>query len=390
LIQDGRIEWVGPAQEACPALVQDVEVLEAPDLTALPGLIDSHVHLTFSAGPFATRDINEDSDQACLLWGMRNAQEALGAGLTTVRDCGGRGRLTLALRKERGRIFQGPRILACAMPITTTGGHLHYLGLTADGETELREAVWELGEMGADFIKVCATGGAMTPGSDKMRAQYSAAELRAVVEEAHRMGMRVSAHCLGLEGCRNAAEAGVDTLDHLTFETLEGSRYDPDVVEMIAAKGLFVSPTLATGHRAREAGADVVTELTGSTRRLTREDKIANCKRMLDAGVRLLPGSDSGVVMTRAGDFALGLEMFVRDLGITPMEAIVAATRWSAEALDVAGEVGTLTRGKRADIVLVEGDPPREIGDLRRVRWVYQGGDLVWAGTGLEKRGAVC
>ena len=221
VIDAGVIQAVGPAAELLPldsTRVANKEQFDLGDRTLLPGLIDGHVHLTFSGGEQAMVDVVRDSDELLLLRAVRNAERALRAGITTVRDCGDRHNVTFTLRDAiRSGVVRGPRLVACGMPITTTAGHCHFLGLVADTTDELVRAVRRQAQAGADSIKVMATGGRLTPGSNASEAQYSAEQLRLVVEDAHRLGRRVAMHVLGTSGIRNAVAAGADTLEHLSW-----------------------------------------------------------------------------------------------------------------------------------------------------------------------------
>ncbi len=186
---DGTITDVGAARDVNVPEGTDVITRDYPGCTLLPGLIDCHTHLLFSASDQALDDAIHDSDETLLLRGLANAQAELRCGVTTLRDCGGRGLLTLALRDgiDRG-LVAGPRILAAGMPITTTGGHLNFCGLEADGVHEAIKATRRLCKGGVDFIKVMATGGGMTPGTNPRAPQYTVEELSAIVAEAHRDG----------------------------------------------------------------------------------------------------------------------------------------------------------------------------------------------------------
>jgi imidazolonepropionase-like amidohydrolase len=188
-VADGTIRYVGHPDGA-PA----GERVDLGDVTLLPGLIDMHVHLTFSASERVLEDYLEDSDEVKLLRGAANARRALLAGVTTVRECGGQNALVFALREASRRgLIAAPRIIAAGGSITTTGGHCWFFGLEADGEAELRRTVRAQVKAGADYIKVMASGGALTPRTNPVAPQYTAAELRAIVEEATRLGLDVAA-----------------------------------------------------------------------------------------------------------------------------------------------------------------------------------------------------
>src|SRR5581483_544893 len=207
LIEDGRIAAVHPGRREPPP---GTEMVDLGDVTLLPGLIDTHVHLGFDAGRTPVARMLADDDTVLVLRMRRAARRALAAGITTVRDLGDRGYLGLALRDWfRAGEESGPEIVAAGPPITVTGGHCHFMGGEADGEIEVRRAVRARVKQGVDVIKIMATGGQMTPGTNPLAAQYTVAELSAAAEEAHRLGRTITAHAHGVAGIAAAVEAGV-------------------------------------------------------------------------------------------------------------------------------------------------------------------------------------
>ncbi len=380
VIKNGYIMAVGPEAQVDVSRAEPAVRLDARGLAILPGLIDSHVHLTFSAGPdhsSVIRQLAEDPDERLLLRASRQAQLALAAGITTVRDCGGKGVVTIGLRDaiKAGHII-GPQVLACGMPITTKAGHMHFLGLEADGENELRSAVRSQVRAGADFIKVCATGGNMTSGSNPRRAQYSLAELTAAVTESHRLGCRVASHAIGAEGIRYSVEAGADTIEHFHWlDEIGRHAYDRGVVQELIARGLFVGVPLPGLYRVLLPGAGWDVSAMAS-KRAELQAQLEPVRRAIQDGAPFIISSDAGVRFTHFQDFSQSLEVAVLALGLTPMEAIVAATCTAAQALGLEDQVGTIEVGKRADLVLVDGDPLADIRAIGRVRWVIRQGQV--------------
>jgi imidazolonepropionase-like amidohydrolase len=374
-IEDDRIAHVVDRRAA--RVADDDAVVDEPELVLTPGLIDSHVHLVLDHGPdhATTRaGVEAASDAELTARAVRNAHMCLGAGITTVRDCGGRGLITSAVRDAiDAGLLVGPRVLACGPPLTTTAGHAHWLGGIADSEQELRVAVRELCRDRVDFIKVMATGGNMTAGSNPLRAQYGAAELASAAFEAHRLNRRIAAHVLSAEAIPWLVDAEYDTLEHCLWQAPEGgTRYDAELAARIAAGGTWVGVTLA--------GIDRLLLRDPAGGRQALRDRHADVRRLLDAGVRVMLSSDAGVRYTRFEDFALTLVCAVEGLGMSPVEAIHRATSVPADALGIAGDVGTVEGGKRADVVLVAGDPASEVGDMAAVRAVWRDGRVVVMG----------
>jgi len=351
------------------------EVLDARTRTVLPGLIDAHVHLVFNEAQTCVSQLLEAPDAMLALYAIRNVQSALCAGVTTVRDCGDRGGMTFSVRSavEEG-VLTGPRIVASGPPITTTAGHLHYMGIEADTANELRKAVRSLVKAGSGFLKICGTGGGMTPGSNTRAAQYSAEDLREVVRDAHRLERKVAAHLHGTEGIRNAAIAGIDSLEHCSWVgRRDGHEYDDEAVRMIVDKGLYICHTIAGERQVSEEDAE-------RTQREGPEIPWLFHRKAFDAGARLVIGGDDGIPGTLFRDFPRSLEVAVKKIGLSPMDAIRSATSVAAEMLGLDREIGTVEVGKRADLLVVDGDPLEDIAALRQVVWVMRDGEILASG----------
>jgi imidazolonepropionase-like amidohydrolase len=348
--------------------------VDCGDRTLLPGLIDSHVHLTMGGGATTRENVErlqrEDRDML-VLRAIANAQAVLRGGVTTARDCGGRDLVMVAVRRalERG-LFTGPRLLVAGMPVTPTAGHCFWMGLQADTTDEVRRAVRWLCEQDVDFIKVMATGGMMTPGSNPWMAQYSVDDLRVVVDEAHRLGRHVAAHVLSSPGLANVLAAGVDTVEHVYSITGARQDYDPSLADRMARQGLFGSVTAHDGLRS------LLPDQPQGDLELLRL-RLTVHRRLREAGVRLLLHSDATGPPTAFDSFGLGVEVLVRGMDVPLHEAIHACTGLAAEALGVAGETGSIAPGKRADLVLLDGDPTVDLTAMRRIYKVFRNGELV-------------
>ena len=382
-IEEGKIVAAGPATEVLPPAGAEASVVRYDDATILPGLIDAHVHLTIRRGETVPRHAAEVTDEQALLLGVRAARQVLAAGVTTVRDCAARGRHAQALRDavEEG-IIAGPRILASGKPITTTAGHIWPISYEADSVTEVRRAVRQLVKEGVDFIKVCATGGRMTPGSIMGRAQYSVEELRAVVEDAHRFGLHVAAHALGTEGIVRAVEAGIDTIEHCTWLDLdsEGVAFDEEAARMMAAQGTVANfasnpPWQLLEEYDEAADQSLSAQPAGLVSRVRHRWQLV--KRMRTLGVPVCFATDSGYGAWRDfHDLSYLAQVLVEQADFEPLDVIEMLTAAPAQAIGWGDRLGTLAPGKIADLLVVSGNPASDIRALHQVQAVYQGGVL--------------
>ena len=377
VISDGRIVTAGaPARPSA-----DATVLDYGDATILPGLVDAHVHVQFGAGPDheTTRTAHmRASDAERTATAIANAQAALATGVTSLRDTGGYLTLNMQIRDaiDSGAVV-GPRLLVCGAPITTTAGHLHWCGLRADSEPEILKAVRGMSEAGADFIKVMATGGMMTPGSSPGTAQYSDAELRALVSDAHRLHKPVAAHVLGAHGCRLAIDSGVDTLEHclwLSGDGLDDRRVmDDEAVGRIDPATQAVNVTLSARFRELVRGLVHLDELPADSRdRLRAFGELYRAMR--DRGVPHLISSDAGVIQTYFHEFPLSVIAGSVALDLTAVEAVHLATLGAAERIALGDATGSLEAGKQADALVVQGDLSENICRLSDTVAVYLGG----------------
>lgn len=379
---DGGAPWGGHGDTDAP---DRPALVRAPGHTLLPGFIDSHVHLHWSAGASFLREATETPEEELLLAMARNAQSALRAGVTTVRDCGSRGVLALRLRDAIHKgVIVGPRILACGPAVTITGGRLWFLGTAlgteADTPDELRRAVRRLGKAGVDAIKICATGGG-TPGTSNRRAQYTAGELRVAVAEAHWLGLRVAAHCHATEGIRAVAEAGVDTAEHASWYAADaavGLEFDEAAAGRLAANGAFHDITITDGDRVALDGAGVAALPPTPRRQLAlREARYPLFRRMAELGVRQMVCTDAGYTRDWGPQWSQTLRVLVERAGYSTAAVLAMATSTAAAALGLGAELGSIAPTKIADLVLVAGDPLQDIGCAARVMQVYRAGALV-------------
>jgi imidazolonepropionase-like amidohydrolase len=340
------------------------DVVDLGDVTLLPGLVDTHQHLVFDGlGTFeeqvAPRTDDELRDRA-----HAHARKALAAGITTLRDLGDRGYVTLDLR---GRDDVGT-LLCAGPPLTRVQGHCWYLGGEADGEEALRAAVRERAARGCDVVKIMVTGGHGTPGYPMWASQYTTEELAAVVDEARAAGLPVAAHCHGRDGIESALAAGVSSIEHCTFITPD-DRAEPtaDLLARLAASGIGLSFSLGTLDLA-SAPAFVLANLRTLVGAITE---------LLGNGARVCIGTDAGIAPPKPHDVLPHALVAMVEEGIDPAVALRAMTSAGADVVGLGASKGRLRPGYDADVLAVEGDPFTDPTALQRPVAVWHRGRRV-------------
>ena len=373
-VEDGKI--VSVTTGSAPA---GAKVIDLTGHTILPGLIDMHVHLAGSARIRGYRSL-EYTDSFWPTLGVGNARNMLRAGFTTVRNLGSQDYADVALKQGiEGGFYPGPRIVPATWSFGATGGHCgggnllppSYKALTergVNGPEAVRYQVRENRKFGAGVIKVCATGGVFSKNTEPGQQQMTFEELKAAADEAHMLGLKVAAHAHGAEGIKAAIRAGIDTIEHASLIDAEGLR-------LAKERGTWLSMDIFNTEFTQSEG-----KATGALEENLRKDREVaqvqrdNFRKAVQMGVKLVFGSDAGVMPheTAGGQFATMVRF-----GMTPLQAIQAATINAAEALGQQGQVGTLKPGAWADIVAVAGDPLADVGELADVDAVVKGGVLV-------------
>ena len=379
LVDEHRITAVGTQDEVSPP--ENAEIIDGEGMTITPGLVDAHVHLVNTGEAFSARDARIATDEEMTILAVKNAFLAIQSGVTTVRDLGGKGFITVSVRDAINKgVIPGPRVVSCAAALTTTGGQSYYKSLEADTADEMKKAVRYLVKGGADCIKIFGSGGNATPGSNPLASQYTFEEFRTATDEAHRMGKHVAAHVHPTDAIKMAVEAGIDCLEHCSWLHPGGLAVDEPVLEDIINRGTFISLGFpASWYRVPLDEIQDVMDREG--REALLEPRYQTIKRMYDSDARVVASSDAGSTATRIDEFALLLEFLVNRLGVSAQKVITSATSLAAEAIGLGRTVGSLEPGKQADILLVDGDPTTDITAFQRVATVMKGGEVL-AGQG--------
>lgn len=378
VVQDGRILRIETGYTSAPG----GRVVDLRDSFVLPGLIDSHVHLTQENGPEArSQEVTlSKSDQA--MFGVLHAKRTLEAGFTTVVDLAAENEAIFALRDAVAKGWvEGPRILAAGYAVNPEGGHADVHGwrpevmaalespAACSGADACRKVVRKQIQAGADVIKIMATGGVLDQSSTGVDQQLTDEEMKAIVETAHAMGRQVAAHAHGTAGINAALRAGVDSIEHGTY-------LDDTSIALFKKTGAYLVPTVVAGVTVAEEAGRPGTWMSPQVRAKALQvgpNMLAMARRAHVAGVKMAFGTDSAVSPhgKNAREFVLLVQA-----GFTPLDAIRMATVWGAAHDRLSDEIGRLKPGMAADVIAVKGDPLSDVSELQRVSFVMKGGTV--------------
>ncbi|HZG10002.1 MAG TPA: amidohydrolase family protein [Allosphingosinicella sp.] len=378
VITDGRIASVVGRNGGRPNIPADAKRLDLPGKTLLPGLIDMHVHLD-SNPRYGGYSGLQFTDMFWVAQGVRNARDMLRAGFTTVRNVGSDNYADVGYKQaiEEG-LMEGPRVVPAAHSLGATGGHCDQTYLppsyaargkaVGDGPQELRQRVREQRKYGAEVIKVCATGGVFSRNTEPGQQQLSEEELRAIADEAHQWGLKVAAHAHGAAGIKAAIRAGIDTIEHASLIDAEGIR-------LAKERGAWLSMDIFNTEYTQAEGAKngVLEDNLRKDREIAQLQR-NNFRAAHRAGVKMVFGSDAGVMPHGS---AGGQFRWMVEYGMSPMEAVQAATRNAAQALGREKDVGAIAVGRFGDLIAVDGDPMRDVRALEDVDVVIKAGQVV-------------
>jgi len=378
VVENGRITAINDASVPIPA---GARVIDQSSRTLLPGLIDAHVHLTGDPGkPFWNEAV--ETDEHAVAVGLANARLTARAGFTTVRDLGSAKRTGFAVRDAiREGLFPGPRILASGPAISIIGGHGDVSGFrsevnaalagnnTCTGPEQCAARVREASQAGADVIKITATGGVLSQQGRGLGQHFTDAEMKSIVDTAHGLGLKVAAHAHGARGIEAAARAGVDSIEHGTFADSAA------VKAMVANRTWYVPTLMALVGIEDRLGKNIFTPVVEKKVRETLALRGQALAAATKSGVRIAFGTDSAVYEHgRNGEEGGQMAKYG---GITPRAILIAATSDAADLLGLTSETGTLSIGKAADIIAVDGDPFADANELARVKWVMASGKVI-------------
>ena len=389
LTRGSEIVSVGPAHEIRAPDGASVNHHHYPGASILPGMVDCHTHNNGFGDGRNGEDLAALEDEILTVQAAGNARRSLFSGVTTIRENGPKNMTMFRLRDAiKEGLAIGPRMILCGRPVSIIGGHMGYFGGEVTGTEQCRAFTRQLIKEGADYIKITATGGS-TPSSFPLRPAFNVDELQAVTDEAHKFGMLTATHSTSTQGVINSLDAEVDMIIHCTYNEPDGEvNFREDVAERIGEQGAYVNPTLQVGRariwsliqQARETGLtdDARIDLDAAKREL--DTRLDHNRRMIEMGIKVITGSDSSW-----GDYQLGNTVYETELlvhaGYSHMQGLMSVTSRAAEALGVDDIVGTLEPGKQADILVVDGDPSKNVNDLWNVADVFFKGEKVERGS---------
>jgi len=342
--------------------------------TLLPGFIDCHVHFCLDAGPDPLSSSMSESLTITVLKAEDFARRTIMAGITSVRDMGGINGIDLGLKQAiNSGMIAGPRMLVSGRMICMTGGHGWQVGMEADGVDEVRKAAREQIKAGADVIKLMATGGVLTPAVEPGNEQLNEEELRAAVEEAHKVGKKTATHAMGTKGILNALRAGIDSIEH-------GVYLNEEAVELMVKHNVPLIPTISALFNIESKGVEAGIPAFAVEKTLkVKPFHLASVDMAREAGVTVAMGTDAGTPFNMHGDNLSEIKLLV-DSGFSPIEAIKAGTGTAARVLGLEKELGTIEEGKLADLTLVKGNPLEDVRILlepESFRLIMQGGKFI-------------
>ena len=360
-VEDGRIIEIGDNLKADKEIDLDGKYI-------MPGLINSHVHITMEpiGDPFVL--IMNESDAKAAIRGVKNLKKQLKSGTTYFRDLGASNGVDIDLRNAVNEgLIEGAEFKCAGSVVTMTGGHGWPIGREADGVDETRKAAREQLKKGSDLVKIMATGGVMTTGVEPGSPQLSMEEMKAAVEEAHKAGKKTASHAQGTQGIKNAILAGIDSIEH-------GLILDEEAVDMMYENNTYLVPTLVAPYVIVEKGVEAGIKKDSYEKAVSiMESHIKSFKMSYEKGVKIAMGTDAGTPFNTHDMAWMELKLMI-EYGMKPMDALVSSTRNSAELLDILDDYGTIEKGKFADFLILDENPLENIETLSKINTVYKKG----------------
>lgn len=346
------------------------EVINAKGKYVLPGIIDCHVHLSMNAGSHPMATLSQMTESEAMLEAVISASKIIKSGITTVRDCGSLGFEILSLRDEinKGNRVEGPRIFACGKAIKITGGH--FIGRVIDGIEDARKAAREMIGAGADFLKFMGSGGLGKIGEQPGLTELDEDEMAMAIKQGKKHDMASASHAHGKQSMLNALNAGITTLEHCTF-------MDEEVINKILKKDIFVVPTFSPYLLISEKGIKAgVSEYMVNMAKEVYKEKIPRFNKAYKSGIKVAFGRDAGAPFTKHEDFVVEMKA-MESAGMNKKDIIISATENAAKALKLWDKIGSIKKGKYADIILLDDNPLDDLENFKKICKVIKGGNEI-------------
>src|SRR6056297_627025 len=369
MVEDEKIVKIGKISDLSNN--SDFKSVDLSGKYIMPGLINSHVHITMEPVGDPSSILRNESDALTSLRGAANLKKTLNSGTTFFRDLGGPNGIDIDLRNAVSKkMIEGPEFLAAGKVVCMTGGHGWMTGREADGPLETRKAAREQLKAGADVVKVMATGGVMTEGVEPGSPQFTTEEMAAAIEEAHKAGKKTATHAQGATGIKNAINAGIDSIEH-------GFYLDDEIIDMMKERGVFLVATLVAPYFIVEHGKDGgIPEYAVKKATDTMEAHKNSFIKAYKSGVKIAMGTDSGTPYNDHGSAPHEVKLMI-EYGMDPMDALVASTKASAECLGILDKYGTIEKDKFADFLVLDKNPVENIDTLFNIDSIYKLGKKV-------------
>jgi imidazolonepropionase-like amidohydrolase len=380
LVDGEKIVAVGPANTV--SVPEDAEIIDLSDKTVMPGMIDCHVHTNSNGEPATELKNMKELLPFKALKALSNAQKDLYAGFTSIRDCGASGFVDLSVKQAINQgLYVGPRMQVSGPIISMTGGHgdTHLapevivdpsMRAVVDSPDEARKAARVHLKYHVDLIKLAATGGVLSDGTEPGSQQLSYEEMKAAIDEGKKLGKPSAAHAQGTKGIKDAIRAGITSIEHGCF-------LDAEAIQMMLDHGTYLVPTLCAPYHIAEHGIEGgIPEYGVRKTKMVIASHVQSFKDAYKAGVKIAMGTDAATPFNYHGKNAFELQLMV-EAGMTPMDAILSTTRSASELMGWQDQVGTLQSGKFADIIAIDGDPLVDIKVLQDVKFVMKGGAII-------------
>jgi imidazolonepropionase-like amidohydrolase len=390
IVEDNLISGVLHNDKLPKDIAQTHEVIDLGKVFLIPGLIETHAHMHCAGTKDTFNLATSENNDSQLIRAANNLSTAVYSGVTTLRDLGSKNEIAFSIKKSiQSKIIKGPKLILSGTPITTTAGHCHFFATEADTKEEVLKAIRQQIKLGAEIIKIMASGGGFTPRSNRYKAQYTSEIIKAAVVETERLGIPIAAHAHATESIKQCVDAGVKHIIHsswLSENSENGEDYDQEITKEMAEKNIWIDPGGGLTLLRRENAPDyqmpnwTATDVSGDVSEKDPEHDNRRTEILLDMhdkGVKFLGGLDVGMAHAHFDNTPATAWFTVENLGFSPWEGIQSITSNNAEGLGINNKVGNIKVGLNADLISFKKDPSKDIRNLHHPNSVILDGNLI-------------